>query len=475
MKVKDKMLVFVFILAILGLVLRIYRLGFQSLWIDEGFSINAASSILKHGYPLLESGIVYSGSLLNSYLIAAFMFFHNDVVSARLVSVIFGVLMIFLAYYFGKELGNNKIGLMTAVFVTFSIWEIAWSRQARMYMQFQFFFILSLLFFYRFINDINLKKFFLMLLFSLLAVFSHSLGLVLGLIYIAYFIFDYEKLVFIFNKTKGYIKNKFVILLLIVFFIFIVNFIYKGIINYQELEMNYFLTYNYYLKNAHFGFYYLGIIGFLIMLKNDFKKGIFIGLSFLIPFIFISSFIFLLHYRYLFFILPILFFLTAYLIDYVSFKKFYYVIALVLVISLMFSGFVFIPQAEYDLEKETPQPNFDKAYGFVKENMNKDDVVIDAYPALGYYYLGKVDYALNFSLTGKNDEEKLVNTDVYRNLTFVDINTLKELDDYWIVLDKLALRRLNEEERNYILNLTFYEEASEDKNLWSGVSVYRKE
>src|SRR3989344_2434006 len=201
MKVKDKMLVFVFILAILGLVLRIYRLGFQSLWIDEGFSINAASSILKHGYPLLESGIVYSGSLLNSYLIAAFMFFHNDVVSARLVSVIFGVLMIFLAYYFGKELGNNKIGLMTAVFVTFSIWEIAWSRQARMYMQFQFFFILSLLFFYRFINDINLKKFFLMLLFSLLAVFSHSLGLVLGLIYIAYFIFDYEKLVFIFNKA----------------------------------------------------------------------------------------------------------------------------------------------------------------------------------------------------------------------------------------------------------------------------------
>lgn len=475
MKVKDKMLVFVFILAILGLVLRIYRLGFQSLWIDEGFSINAASSILKHGYPLLESGIVYSGSLLNSYLMAAFMFFNKEVVSARLVSVIFGVLMIILAYYFGKELGNNKIGLMTAIFVTFSIWEIAWSRQARMYMQFQFFFILSLLFFYRFVNDINLKNFFLMFLFSLLAVLSHSLGLLLGLIYIAYFIFDYEKLVFIFNKTKRYIKNKFVILLLIVFFIFIVNFIYKSIINYQESEMNYFLIYNYYLKNVHFGFYYLGIIGFLIMLKNDFKKGVFIGLSFIIPFIFISSFIFLLHYRYLFFLIPILFFLTAYLIDYVSFKKFYYLIALVLVISLMFSGFVFIPKAEYDLEKETPQPNFDKAYGFVKENMNKNDIVIDAYPALGYYYLGKVDYALNFSLTGKNDEEKLVDTDVYRNLTFVDINTLKELDDYWIVLDKLALRRLNEEEKEYILNLTFYEKGSEDKNLWSGVSVYRKE
>lgn len=475
MKVKDKTLFFVFVLAIIGLVLRIYELGFQSLWIDEGFSINAASSILKHGYPLLESGIVYSGSLLNSYLIAVFMFFYNSIFSARLVSVIFGVLTIFLAYYLGKELGNNKIGLMTAMFVTFSVWEIAWSRQARMYMQFQFFFMLSLLFFYKFVNDINLKNFFLVSLFSLLAVLSHNLGLTLGLIYIAYFVFDYEKIVFIYNKTKEYLKNKFVILLLIIFFIFIVNFIYQGIINYQELEINYFLTYNYYLKNVHFGFYYLGIIGFLIMLKNDFKKGVFIGLSFIVPFIFISSFIYLLHYRYLFFILPILFFLTAYFIDYVSFKKFYYLISLILVISLMFSGFVFIPKAEYNLEKETPQPNFEKAYNFVKENKDKNDIVIDAYPALGYYYLGKVDYALNFSLTGKEDEEKLVETDVYRNLTLVDINTLKELDDYWIVLDKLALRRLNEEERKYILNLTFYEKASEDKNLWSGVSVYRKE
>ena len=145
-------------------------------------------------------------------------------------------LMIILSYYFGKEFGNNKIGLMTAIFVTFSIWEIAWSRQARMYMQFQFFFILSLLFFYRFVNDINLRNFLLMSFFSLLAVLSHNLGLMLGLIYLSYFIFDYEKLVFIFNNTKKYLRNKLVILLLIVFFIFVVKFIYQGIINYQELN-----------------------------------------------------------------------------------------------------------------------------------------------------------------------------------------------------------------------------------------------
>ena len=145
MKVKKDFYLFsLIVLIIIGFILRFYKLNIQSLWIDEGFSINAATQTLKYFYPKLESGFVYSGSLLNTYLIAFFIKIFKDLIFApRLVSVIFGILSIIVTFYFGKEIYNKKIGLIAALFVTFSSIEIAWSRQARMYAQFQFFYLLS--------------------------------------------------------------------------------------------------------------------------------------------------------------------------------------------------------------------------------------------------------------------------------------------------------------------------------------------
>lgn len=54
-----------FIILILGIFifwggfLRLHNLGVQSLWIDEGYTINAAQGVLDHGYPILDSGLSY--------------------------------------------------------------------------------------------------------------------------------------------------------------------------------------------------------------------------------------------------------------------------------------------------------------------------------------------------------------------------------------------------------------------------------
>ena len=71
---QDKTLIAVLILMLLGFIIRIYSLATQSLWIDKGFSLNAAISILKHGIPLMDSGSYYLGYLLHTYLLSLFVF-----------------------------------------------------------------------------------------------------------------------------------------------------------------------------------------------------------------------------------------------------------------------------------------------------------------------------------------------------------------------------------------------------------------
>ena len=87
---KDRYFYILTALAVIGFIYRIYFLSYQSIWMDESFSMNAAYEILEKGYPLLDSGVFYGGSLLNLYLISFFMLIFNDVFGARLVSVIFG-------------------------------------------------------------------------------------------------------------------------------------------------------------------------------------------------------------------------------------------------------------------------------------------------------------------------------------------------------------------------------------------------
>ena len=75
MQFKDKYWYIVIALALIGFFLRIYSLSYQSFWIDEVFSVNAAKGILEHGYPFLESGVVYARDVLHTYLLA----FSNDI------------------------------------------------------------------------------------------------------------------------------------------------------------------------------------------------------------------------------------------------------------------------------------------------------------------------------------------------------------------------------------------------------------
>ena len=152
MHLKSKISIFFLLfLTICGFILRIYHLGTPSFWLDEAISANAAVALIKHGTPTFPSGFIYMRSILNTLFIAlSFMIFDVSEFSARFPAVVFGTLTIPLVYMMGARLGNRKIALIAALFITFSVMEIAWSRQARMYQQLQFFYLASVYFFYEF-------------------------------------------------------------------------------------------------------------------------------------------------------------------------------------------------------------------------------------------------------------------------------------------------------------------------------------
>lgn len=142
------------VLTLWGGYLRFFSLGEQSLWIDEGFSIMHAKGILEHGYPLLLDGSIGWSYAPVHYLIAAGMALFGDIhFGARFFSALLGTALIPLFYYFNWRLTASRVqALMATALLAFSTYEIAWSRQARMYIFLQFFTIAAFHAFSRFVD-----------------------------------------------------------------------------------------------------------------------------------------------------------------------------------------------------------------------------------------------------------------------------------------------------------------------------------
>ncbi len=112
--------------AVIALVLRLYRLGFLSLWVDEYMhALAAIKGQFKHGE---NNGILLTW--LNTLF--AYVLGHNEF-SMRFPVALLGAALVPATYVLGKQIANYKVGLMAAIFVCFSLYLIFWSRVDRPY------------------------------------------------------------------------------------------------------------------------------------------------------------------------------------------------------------------------------------------------------------------------------------------------------------------------------------------------------
>lgn len=303
------------ILILLGATfLRIYQLGFLSIWVDEYIHVLNAKKMLE-GIPLVQKG---NGVLLTLSIYPFFKIFGVNDFMARFPSLIYGVLSIFVMFKIAKRLFNKEVAYLTIILLAVSQYHVFWSRIARNYAIISFFFPLMIYFFIEFFEpikesiktnffkkiDISEKYLALFLLAFIFAFLSHP---------ITFFVFFgiglYTLFVFIsrsFKKETRNFKDKYAIMTYLFIIgsvmVFIPSFegVIKGILglflppkainwiipNAERLSMltdtkkhEIFTMYYDVLKTDFAYLYLLGIIGFVVQFFIN-KKSAMLSLAF---------------------------------------------------------------------------------------------------------------------------------------------------------------------------------------------------
>lgn len=174
--------IFIFCLVVLASFLRLHALTFQSMWLDELYSLRHTIPSEGIGEPL-RFGRFRDGSppLFNILLWIWRTVFGSGEYSVRLLPAIFGILGVFGIYFLGKELFSRKTGIYAALFTAVLPFHIYYSQETRPY---SLAFLLSILSYYFLIKTIKhrvLKWGLLYVLVTTCLLFTHYFGiLILG-------------------------------------------------------------------------------------------------------------------------------------------------------------------------------------------------------------------------------------------------------------------------------------------------------
>jgi hypothetical protein len=132
---------------VLATFLRFYHLDFQSLWLDEIYTLNISNpklSLLEfHDVIVEKEGFGYLYFIIIRLLSSITE--HSSLI-ARLPSAVAGVIGVYCVYLLGKQIFNKNAGLIAALLIAINDFHIYHSQEARPY---TLFFLFAVLSFYR--------------------------------------------------------------------------------------------------------------------------------------------------------------------------------------------------------------------------------------------------------------------------------------------------------------------------------------
>ena len=133
------------LIILIGIFLRLYQLGSNSLWLDEAISVWFANESLGNIIIKQTSADVHPPFY---YIVLSLWInvFGNGEFEVRLLSAIFGILSIPLLYLIVKDLFGNLPALISALMLALSPFHVYYSQEARMYSILTFFVLLSIFF-----------------------------------------------------------------------------------------------------------------------------------------------------------------------------------------------------------------------------------------------------------------------------------------------------------------------------------------
>lgn len=143
-------LIICFIL-LLGICLRFYRLGYQSLWVDEVVTYMSSNGSLT--YVISQSKVNSNVPPLYYLFVNGILRFGNHDALLRLPSVIFGSLSILMCYLVIRNWLGRTTGFIAALMMAISPFHIWYSQEARPYTMLIFLSLLSLWFLQKLIKN----------------------------------------------------------------------------------------------------------------------------------------------------------------------------------------------------------------------------------------------------------------------------------------------------------------------------------
>jgi uncharacterized membrane protein len=197
-----------FLIILIGLLLRFYNLTFQSLWLDELHTMIETDPKIsfKELLNYLSCCDLHPPLFFFLERLSFSIFGHSEWI-ARSLTAIAGTTSIWAIFLLGRELYNTKTGLTVAAFTCVNYYSIYYSQEARGYILAFLFASLSFLYLVRLVKNLNRKNTLLFSLFTLLMMFTHYYGIFVTIaeafILMSFWLLEKEKKTLLFKHILG--------------------------------------------------------------------------------------------------------------------------------------------------------------------------------------------------------------------------------------------------------------------------------
>jgi uncharacterized membrane protein len=387
-------------LVLAGALIRFYRLDYASLWLDEIYSMigsNPDKSWAEIYQYSKQDQPPFFFILLNAWLK---IFGYTDL-AGRSIACIYGLLGIIAIYFLGKEIKNERLGLLVAFITTINWFHTDISKEIRFYPLVFLLSTLSYLFFFRCIKRGALLDFILYALATSLLLNTHYYGMVLfvsqALIFLIILIF--------YNRSARLLIGGIFTGVLTGFSLYHWLPVIQSDLNITSFHVNplqwdfpFGFAWNYVKEPVAFGVYAVCIFLVLRVVYQKVRQKqfnvqyfimfgwVFIGI--LIPLIYSITKMPLLTYKYSTIIVPALFIFIAYGLMLIKEKVRAY-----LILTITLSGFIVLFIARPPHKPRRAEDWREVAYYFSKYRSN-DHVIFNQLAWFDQYYFRKYDLKL---------------------------------------------------------------------------------
>jgi mannosyltransferase len=381
----------VVILFISAVLLRLYNLSKWPFWGDELFTVEHSLEMAKGAIAFSEIKFAPLPYLLIKPVL---LFLGVNEFSARIIPALAGVIAIPVFYLLVSKAFNRKVALVCCAIITFSPWHLYWSQFSRCY---SILFLLTgtaTFLFYIAVEKGSYKHFISSMLITILSMLTHTSAV---LLLPAFFLYTFFTSKWLFERTElNKQQRRFflsgILFLGIIFLIFVFGvsggsskITWGSVSGDSPIHLMFGFLYNTGLVISIISFFSL-----IFLLWNKQSISLLLMLYIGLPIIVLcamSPIILMSGVRYLFFITPGIYVLSAYgvVAIYDSLRPGKMVLGIALLIAVLASESPRL--ASYFMDGD--RPDYRKAAAFIKKNAMADDIIAAQFASTFSYYLGK--------------------------------------------------------------------------------------